>query len=133
MARDTLTKVQRPYVFVFGVSKIAMNNLTALGISPFVNYVVANYGQTPAIIENVGAGFDEGGNLPHVPLRVDDSHSLFVSPVLSPGQYPEDLRELLPGTKIDEDLGIVVDITTGLTRCRNGPCSERAIDVAVLR
>jgi hypothetical protein len=27
VARDTLTKVQRPYVFVFGVNKIAMNNL----------------------------------------------------------------------------------------------------------
>jgi hypothetical protein len=115
VARDTLTKVQRPYVFVFGVNKIAMNNLMALGISPFVNYVVANYGQTPAIIENVGAGFDEG-ELPHVPLRVDDSHSLFVSPVLSPGDRRQDLRELLPEAFIDEDLGIVVDITTGLTR-----------------
>ena len=50
MARDTLTKVQRPYVFVFGVNKIAMNNLMALGISPFVNYVVANYRREPLLL-----------------------------------------------------------------------------------
>jgi hypothetical protein len=94
IARDTLTKVQRPYVFVFGLARL-MTRGDVPGITPFVEYDVANFGQTPAIIENVGAGFYEG-ELPEAPLRVDDDHNLFVAPVLPPGDKREALRELYP-------------------------------------
>jgi hypothetical protein len=82
IARDTLTKVRRPYLFVFGTKYLER------GVDPtvsFVTYSVANYGETPAIVESVGAGFDIA------PLHVDEDHSLLVAPILAPGEKRDHL------------------------------------------
>jgi hypothetical protein len=108
IARDTLAKVQRPYIFVYGVSRL-MTRPDVRALTPFVEFMVANYGQTPAIIENVGIEFSEG-EFPHAPLRVDEDHELLTKPIMPPNEKREGLIERLPQTFIDEDLGIVVDL-----------------------
>jgi hypothetical protein len=107
IAQKTLTNVQRPYVFIFDISRL-MTRDDVSALTPFVEYDAANFGQTPAIIENVGAGFHEG-TLPDVPVRVDEDHNLFVSPILAPGERRKDLKELLPEAFIGENLGVIVD------------------------
>jgi hypothetical protein len=87
IASRTLTKVQRPYLFVFGVKYLDNDP------APYVKYTVANYGQTPAIIDDIGAAFD---NDPALPLRVRDDHSLLISPIMPPGEIRSDLRDELP-------------------------------------
>jgi hypothetical protein len=113
IAKDTLTKVQRPYVFVFGVDRLQTGNKVP-AVTPFLKFSVANYGQTPAVIENVGAGF-YAGEFPEAPLRVDDDHDLLVSPVLRPGEFRENLHAIIPEPFIAEGLGIIVNIEEGTT------------------
>jgi len=113
ISRDTLVKIQRPYIFVFDVSRLQTSNDVPF-LTPYIEYSVANYGQTPAIIENVGVQFMEGGQ-PLAPIKVDDDHDLFVSPVLPPGDRRRQLRERLPEPFIGEDLGIIVDLTKNTT------------------
>jgi len=113
VAKATLASVQRPYIFVFGIDRLMTRDDVA-SVTPFVEYVVANYGQTPAIIENVGAGFHEG-QTPDVPIRVDDDHNLFVSPILEPRERRSALKELRPEAFIAEDLGVIVDLATSTT------------------
>lgn len=108
VARDTLVKGQRPYVFVYGIERLMTRN-DLRGLTPFVEYVVANFGQTPAILENIGAGFHEG-ELPVAPLRIDDDHPLYAAPILPPNEKRGELKELLPEAFIGEDLGIIVDL-----------------------
>lgn len=114
IARDTLTKVQRPWIFVFGVKFLETRNDVA-GITPFVEYTVANYGQTPAIVLNMGASFSENQIDPGVPLRVDDDHPILVAPILEPDKVHHNLKELIPENFIPEDLGIMIDLATGTT------------------
>ena len=87
IASRTLTEVQRPYLFVFGVKYLENDS------EPYVKYTVANYGQTPAIIDDIGAAFD---NDPALPVRVRDDHSLLISPIVPPGEIRSDLRDELP-------------------------------------
>lgn len=50
IAEDALMKVQRPYVFIYGVDHILANRPVD-GKGGKIPFIVANYGQTPAIIE----------------------------------------------------------------------------------
>jgi hypothetical protein len=118
ISSDTLTKVQRPYVFVYGLSKLKTSNAVSAN-TPYVEYSVANYGQTPAVIENVGASFYSGTS-PSAPLRVDEDHDLLTSSVLPPND-PRSGCELLPEAFIAEDLGIVVNLDT-----RRNPSASKA-------
>jgi hypothetical protein len=113
IARDTLVKSQRPYIFVYGIERLMTRN-DVRGLTPFVEYIVANFGQTPAILENVGAGFHQG-ELPTAPLRIDDDHPLFVAPILPPGEKRMELKELLPEAFVGEDLGVIVDLNKNTT------------------
>jgi len=97
---------------VFGLSKLNTSNAVP-AVTPYVEYSVANYGQTPAVIKNVSAGFDRGIS-PSVPIRVDDDNDPLTSSVLPPNQHRIG-RELLAEAFIAEDLGVVVNIEKGET------------------
>src|ERR1700674_1364911 len=90
LAEDAFTKLERPYLFIFGASKITQE----LDGIPFVSYSVANYGKTPAVIKHASAAISTGLE-PDIPLRLDHTHNLFVLPVL-PQYDVRNLRELLP-------------------------------------
>src|SRR5262249_24159686 len=79
VSEDTLANIQRPYIYVFGVDQfITSDDLPA--ITPYVESSVANYGQTPAVIEIANVGFFSG-QIPEIPLRVDFGHDFVISPV----------------------------------------------------
>jgi hypothetical protein len=107
IARDTLTKVQRPYIFVVGADRLASSDQFP---NPHLIYEVVNYGQTPAIIETVNVGFFSG-QLPEVPIQVDFDHPLVISTILPPQDQRKNLREFLPDEYLSGDIGVVVGPT----------------------
>lgn len=99
VAEDTLTKVQRPYIFAFGVKEIQRDDAE----EPFVSFIVVNHGQTPAVVENLGAGFlvhpDKADRQPFqidALYKVDDDHTLAVDPILPSGEARTDIKDYLP-------------------------------------
>jgi len=86
-AEDAFTKLERPYVFLFGVRALEQED----GF-PLVKFSIANYGKTPAIIENFRA-LASIGSEPETPLRVDDPHPLFSSPIISAQERRGDLQQ----------------------------------------
>jgi hypothetical protein len=89
IAEESFAKLERPYVFIFGVRKFETERTRLV---PFVRYSVANYGKTPAIIMHAAAGISMGSG-PDLPLRVDDTHQLFTARVVATGyEYHPDVE-----------------------------------------
>lgn len=88
-AQDTLTKIQRPHVFIFDVVGIhaGLNE----NFDGHIPYTVANYGQTPAIVERMEARISRG-QTPEQPGPETDDHPLIVSPILGAQQKRENLQ-----------------------------------------
>jgi hypothetical protein len=91
-AERALTDLERPWIFVFGISRPIQD-----GTDFRVDYKVANFGKIPAIIEEARAGlvFSDASGDPQTPLFVSDDHSLTISPVLKPGDE-RDLSDYFP-------------------------------------
>ena len=87
-AEDALTKAQRPYVFALGVKDVlpAANK----NQDGYIPYTVTNYGQTPAIIEFIGA-LPSLGQTPKAPNQENGDHPLVVSPILETRERRDDL------------------------------------------
>jgi len=87
-AEDAFTKLERPYIFIFGAGKFEPDP-DGFEVKAFVRYRVANHGKTPAIIENVRATIDTSSTgFPICPLRVEEDHELFrISIVASEHNY----------------------------------------------
>ena len=87
VAERTLVDAELPYVFVFGVAKFKYAPNSEMGQSAFVEYTIANYGRTPAIIEEARADFlvPSVGTADDVTTVYEDN-PLFVLPILAPGQ-----------------------------------------------
>ncbi|MFH1342707.1 MAG: hypothetical protein ABIL01_16130 [Pseudomonadota bacterium] len=96
VSERALTELERPWVFAFGAAVVQTNMVGGW----VFEYKVANYGKMPAIIEvaNIGLVTSDCGE-PPLPLMIDDSHNLVVSPILQAGEQ-RTLREPIPG---DED------------------------------
>jgi hypothetical protein len=114
VARDSLDKVQRPYIYIFGVGRPVADTHIGWG-TPHVRYSVANYGNTPARIDNINIGFFGSSVVglaqrDTVPDLIDRDHSLIVSPVLPPQDLRKDLAAFLPEEFIGENLGATVII-----------------------
>lgn len=95
-ASDAFTKLERPYMFVFGVTKlgaIAYVDGAPIGTRK-LSYSVGNYGKMPAVIEDARAQFSVDFE-PESPLGVDDSHDLIQRPVFS-AQETRSLPENVP-------------------------------------
>ena len=92
IARDSATKLQRPYIFVFGVTdfKPAQTEFS-------VDYTVANYGAIPAILEEVFVGFVFSDRAdPDMPPRIWDDHDLSTNPILAASEKRGPLSEPVP-------------------------------------
>lgn len=83
LARDTLTKVQRPYVFVYGVKDVEPGPNE--NIDGCVPYVIANHGQAPAVIDRIAYSLATEKTGPGETGPAWDDHPLVVSPVLGVG------------------------------------------------
>lgn len=92
VARDSAIKLQRPYIFVFGVTEFKPAQ-TAFSI----DYTVANYGTIPAILEEVFVGFvTSDTTAPELPSRIGDDHDLCTSPILEAGGVRRSLTSIVP-------------------------------------
>ena len=88
VAEDTLTKVQRPYLFIYDV--IGIRPGITEHIDGHIPYAVANLGHTPAIIERVEARISKGAE-PEEPGPETDDHPLIISPFLAAQQKIENI------------------------------------------
>jgi hypothetical protein len=96
IAKDALTKLERPYVYVFDVERLA-NDI----IEDFVPFKVGNYGKLPATIKEV-LGTICLGIEPERPVKLGETDTctsdLFYSPVLSPSEVRDNLGLVAPNT-----------------------------------
>lgn len=76
LAEKSFQTIQRPYVYVYGVTEIA-----PFDASKRLPYVVANHGQTPAIIRHAFAKLSTGDE-PDRPWEIIEHHPLRVKPIL---------------------------------------------------
>ncbi|UGY12258.1 hypothetical protein HAP48_0026415 [Bradyrhizobium septentrionale] len=107
VAEDTLTKIERPYVFVFNVSPLTIVRLEdwengTEGVRLSVTYSVANYGKLPAVIEAMQVSLSVHAE-PPAPVNYDHNHSLAISAVLVPGEPRNDLDEGLAWNDVELD------------------------------
>lgn len=87
-AENALTKAQRPYVFVIGVKGILPRHDE--NQDGFIPYTITNSGQTPVIIEFIGA-LPSLGQTPKSPAQENEDHPLVVSPILEARERCSDL------------------------------------------
>jgi hypothetical protein len=104
IAEATLTQLERPYIFIFGVKGIKQDPESQ---EFFVEYTVANYGKMPAIIEAPYIGFviSEKGEPPLPPLMFD-GHNLMASPIMRSGEERVEIREYFPQGMTGEDINV---------------------------
>jgi hypothetical protein len=95
-SEEAFRRLERPYLFAFGVNQLRVNPQVGGGPEPFVTYNIANHGKTPAIVENMRAGFSTGEVHPETPTRVDEDHSLLASPIMGAGEIRRNLIQRLP-------------------------------------
>jgi hypothetical protein len=95
-AERALTDLERPWIFVFGVTR----PLRDIDDEFFVSYTVANYGKMPAIVEypRLGFVFEDAHGQPQSPILVSEDHSLMTSQILKAGEERE-FRAYFPASK----------------------------------
>jgi len=110
LAQKSLTDLERPYIFIFGVGQIR----TTKDGDFFVEYTIANYGKMPAIIEGAWIDFvtDNAGKPPS-PTLLWEGHSLLVSPILQPGEKRERIKEYTPAGMTDGSVAVILDGSGG--------------------
>jgi hypothetical protein len=92
VARNSAIKLQRPYIFVFGVQRL-LRDVPEF----YAEFTIANFGAIPAIIEDVFVGFvfsDRGE--PPMPLRMGDDHTLSTNPIFAAGERRDKIPEYIP-------------------------------------
>lgn len=106
IARDSAVKLQRPYIFIFGVTDFRPAQ-TAFS----VDYTVANYGAIPAILEEVFVGFVSSNCFnPEGLLHIGDDHDLSTNPILAASEKRGPLSEDVPARM---DSGAPINISDG--------------------
>lgn len=117
-AEEAFAKLQRPYVYIFGVHKLEYDDADPVADVPHVKYSVANYGKTPAAIRIIVAGIGTHPEQPLDPLqqdyRDDPSHDLLARPVLAPNDVRSGIRVHAPdGIDFVHSHGEVIPKLTG--------------------
>jgi hypothetical protein len=95
IARKALTDIERPYLFIFNVSLLTIEDFydfdeDETGYTLKVTYEVANHGKIPAIIENLRSNLSVFTD-PLDPLAADYNHPLVIAPVLAAGEKRADI------------------------------------------
>jgi hypothetical protein len=115
VAEDSLAKLERPYLFIFNVGRLEVEQMTwdqdsgGDDLLLSVTYSVANYGKIPAIIKHALAGLSVAVD-PTSPDRLPYSHTLVVSPIFAAGETRHGIAERLVWDRAygnDEDGNIV--------------------------
>ena len=106
VAEKALVDAERPYVFVVGVAtpKLLDRNEDGEYFS-YIQYTAANYGRTPAIIEEARAGLmlSKTRKL-FLPLTVYEHNPLFVFPIIAPRKKRGPIRfEIVLANNADAD------------------------------
>lgn len=101
-ARDqtlNFAKLERPYLYIFNARGL---NIDHDQEDPFhfLNYSVANYGKTPALVETASIGINVGV-APKQPDAVIGWHDFLVSPLFVTGERRDNPTESIP-----DDIGI---------------------------
>jgi hypothetical protein len=124
IARRTLTELERPYLFIFGVRVILKDSETN---DYFVQYTVANFGKMPAIIEAPHIGFEiSDRGEPPIPTRLHDGHRLISSPILQAGDRREEIREYFPVGMTGEGVAVIFTVGEQISGTEPDlrPCAE---------
>jgi len=94
LSEQSFARLERPYVYIFGVHQIEVDRGSHFGSQPQVKYTVANFGKTPAQIRILAAGISAFKE-PLDPLiqdyRDDRAHDLLNRPILAPGDVRKDI------------------------------------------
>jgi hypothetical protein len=96
VAEDTLAKIERPYLFIFNVSRLEVERVHSVDQETIlrVSYSVANYGKIPAIIKHAAIGLHVSKE-PLAPNPLGMNHDLISGPILAPGETRHRLEETL--------------------------------------
>jgi hypothetical protein len=116
-AEAALTQLERPYLFIFNVSRLKVDTLTEEGIILTVTYSVANYGKIPAIIKYAQAILAVGID-PPLPSLLPDNHTLRATPIFAAGEARHEIEAgyvWLGGSEFDEDGDTIPSIPDGST------------------
>jgi hypothetical protein len=110
-ARDqtlNFAKLERPYLYIFNARGL---NIDHDQEDPFhfLNYSVANYGKTPALVETASIGINVGV-APKQPDAVVGWHDFLVSPLFVTGERRDNPTESIPD---DIGIGEYADENTG--------------------
>ena len=98
-AERSLTEIERPYLFIFNVSRLESIEIedwqvdTAAELLLSVTYTVANHGRMPAIIKSAQAILSAAAD-PPLPNLLPGSHPLVTSPIFAIGEIREDIAEM---------------------------------------
>ena len=109
LAESSFRTVQRPYVFIFGVSGVVPGGENYAGIAP---YTIGNFGQTPAIIENVQMFFGVGDKAPGILEDMFEDNPLAISPILESQEKRTKLYARAP-THLDDGVRVIFFEQTG--------------------
>jgi hypothetical protein len=95
IARKALTDIERPYLFIFNVSRLTVEDFfdmdeEEIGHALKASYDVANHGKIPAIIESLHSNLSVFTD-PLDPLAADYNHPLVIAPVLAAGEKRADI------------------------------------------
>ncbi|WP_156898216.1 hypothetical protein [Methylocapsa acidiphila] len=105
IAKRTFEDRERPYIFVFGVKYIQRSGDPFSG-GFIVEYNIANYGSTPAIIDEAYIGVVRSQDMPPaLPSPIYDGHSLLSSPIFPSGERRDNLFMHVPDGIIVGDGG----------------------------
>ncbi|MCK1391690.1 hypothetical protein [Bradyrhizobium sp. 1] len=97
IAEETFAKIERPYLFVFKVSSLTVEEFEDVdGHYTWLNvkYSVANHGKIPAIIKCAQVSLSVFSE-PLPPARLEVHHSLISAPIIAPGEVREGIEERL--------------------------------------
>src|SRR5262249_10360470 len=102
VAERTLTDLERPYIFIFGLSRIRRNNSEF-----YISYNVANYGKTSAIVDEARIAFVTWENQGvELPPEMGEDHTLVASSILAAGEVRESILEYVPPEMLRDELEI---------------------------
>lgn len=94
VAREAFTKMERPYLYIFG-AKGPLGEYDVEEPFDYIEYYVANYGKTPAKI--MSALFSIGvGRGPEHPTPAPIWHELLRRPILIPHERRDEISQTLP-------------------------------------
>ncbi len=125
-ARDSFAKLERPYLFVYGVTTIMQDSKRVGGLEPFIKFNIANHGKTPAILDYAAVDLSVDSVAPHAPLEVEQEHVLLTHPIFGAGEVRKGIEKnfplgievkhvgsdqmLLPDIKQDQELFLVIHV-----------------------